>query len=419
MQLKDIPLKPKGKRASEFMLEMRELLVGREFVSNSGDKLVVKEYEGSKKIHLYWPEYDTTTIVQLGNLRDGIVRPVKTNNALGSGTPPPVNETLKRCIEKHGDKYDYSQTNFGFQKDRITIRCIKHNHYFDVSQVKHTEGGGICPICNLERASYSFEDWVGRLEDTTNYTSVSITPHGKWVGAKSKVELSCHRGHSWTRNVDRVKCIGDCPTCLQQIEKPLKDIVPEWNKRRNKEQHINRRKEKLKQKYLALEQQAIEQFNGKYQYNMSELLSKIDAGDLSTAIEVGITCNCGNSWYKSFNYHMNSNYGKGVGCPLCAEWGYNYKNGSWLYLLTSDDGMFKVGITKDLEQRVRQIHKNSVRRWNVFWCKHLSGDLRPVEKQIKEYLDCIYQKPSEVFDGSTESYILSGSPPIFFLKNFV
>ena len=42
MQLKDIPLKPKGKRASEFMLEMRELLVGREFVSNSGDRFVVK-----------------------------------------------------------------------------------------------------------------------------------------------------------------------------------------------------------------------------------------------------------------------------------------------------------------------------------------------------------------------------------------
>lgn len=421
MRLKDIPLKPKGKPASEFMLEMRELLVGREFISNSGDRLVVKEYEGSKKIHLFWPEHGTNTVVHLDTLRKGMVRPVKTNNARGRvDLPPPVNETLKRCIEKHGDKYDYSQTNFGFQKDRITIRCIKHNHYFTPLQSEHTAGVGICPICNLERASYSFEEWLGRLEDTTNYTSISVSPHGEWVGYRSVVEFRCHRGHSYTKRAAKVKCIADCPTCLQQIEKPLKEIVPEWNKRRNKEQHINRRKEKLKQKYLVLEQQALKQFDGKYQYNMSELLSKIDAGDLSTAIEVGITCDCGNSWYRTFSYHMASNYGKGVGCPLCAEWGYNYKNGSWLYLLTSDDGMFKVGITKDLEQRVRQIHKNSVRKWSVFWCKHLSGDLRPVEKQIKEYLDGVYQKPSEIFDGSTESYLLGGnSPPVFFLKNFV
>ena len=240
MQLKDIPLRPKGKSASDFMLEMRELLVGREFVSNSGDRCVVKEYEGSKKIHLYWPEHGTNTVVHLDTLRKGMVRPAKTNNARGRvDLPPPVNETLKRCIEKHGDRYDYSQTNFGFQKDRITIRCIRHNHYFTPLQSEHTAGAGICPICNLERASYSFDEWLGRLEDTTNYTSISVSPHGEWVGYRSVVEFRCHRGHSYTKRAAKVKCITDCPTCLQQIEKPLKEIVPEWNKHRNKEQHIN------------------------------------------------------------------------------------------------------------------------------------------------------------------------------------
>lgn len=421
MLLKDIPLIPKGKRRNEFMLEMRELLVGREFVSNSGDRCVVKEYVTSKQIHLYWPEHETNTVVHLDTLRKGMVRPVKTNNARGrTDLPPPVNETLKRCIEKHGDKYDYSQTSFGFQKDRITVRCIKHNHHFNVSQKSHTAGEGVCPLCRLERLSYTFDEWLERVEDRTNYTSITITPHGEWVGYRSPVMFKCHRGHSYTKMTDKVKYIADCPTCLREIERPLKDIVTEWRKQKNKERHIERRKEKLKQKYLTLEKEALKQFNGKYQYNTAEILSKIEDGNLSNAIEVGITCDCGNSWYRTFTYHMASNYGKGVGCPLCAEWGYNYRNGSWLYLLTSDDGMFKVGITKDLEQRVRQIHKNSVRRWNVFWRKHLSGDLRPIEKQIKEYLDSVYQKPSEVFDGSTESYLLGGnSPPVFFLKNFV
>lgn len=61
-------------------------------------------------------------------------------------------EYVAKARAKWGDAYDYSESVYVAGLSPITIRCIKHNHYFTVQAGNHigkTSAG--CPICAQER----------------------------------------------------------------------------------------------------------------------------------------------------------------------------------------------------------------------------------------------------------------------------
>lgn len=54
-------------------------------------------------------------------------------------------EWIKEAKKVHGDKYDYSKTNFIDTRHTVTITCKKHGD-FEQNPTKHLRGGG-CPSC--------------------------------------------------------------------------------------------------------------------------------------------------------------------------------------------------------------------------------------------------------------------------------
>ena len=67
-------------------------------------------------------------------------------------------EYVAKARAKWGDAYDYSESVYVAGLSPITIRCIKHNHYFTVQAGNHISTkqrrfSGGCPICAQERLS--------------------------------------------------------------------------------------------------------------------------------------------------------------------------------------------------------------------------------------------------------------------------
>lgn len=58
-------------------------------------------------------------------------------------------EVIRKCIETHGDEYDYSLVDYINSKSRIKIICSKHGEFPQIAR-EHYDGAG-CPTCGYEK----------------------------------------------------------------------------------------------------------------------------------------------------------------------------------------------------------------------------------------------------------------------------
>ena len=77
---------------------------------------------------------------------------------------------IAKARAKWGDAYDYSESVYLAGLKPITIRCIKHNHYFTVQAGNHicTSGKplkGGCPLCAQERLAEKKKEAIKRREE--------------------------------------------------------------------------------------------------------------------------------------------------------------------------------------------------------------------------------------------------------------
>ena len=59
-----------------------------------------------------------------------------------------TDEFVKKAIEVHGDKYDYSKVKYVDTKTKICIICPKHGEFWQTPH-SHLSGQG-CPKCGIE-----------------------------------------------------------------------------------------------------------------------------------------------------------------------------------------------------------------------------------------------------------------------------
>jgi hypothetical protein len=64
-----------------------------------------------------------------------------------SSPPKETKEYIKEAIEVHGDKYDYSETQYILAKEKIKILCPKHGEFWQEAH-SHLRGCG-CPKCSI------------------------------------------------------------------------------------------------------------------------------------------------------------------------------------------------------------------------------------------------------------------------------
>lgn len=96
-------------------------------------------------------------------------------------------EFIKKSINKHGNKFDYSKTLYKNNKTKVTIICPTHGEYQQYPQV-HINGKG-CPKCYLNTLRKSTEQFIkdAKIIHNNKY-DYSKT---KYTGAFNKVTIIC------------------------------------------------------------------------------------------------------------------------------------------------------------------------------------------------------------------------------------
>lgn len=95
------------------------------------------------------------------------------------------NDFIKKSIQIHGDKYDYSKALYLNANSKIKIYCKMHKKYFWQLPSEHMRGRG-CPICNESKGEKKIRVWLEendikyipqyRIKDCRNSETNCILP---------------------------------------------------------------------------------------------------------------------------------------------------------------------------------------------------------------------------------------------------
>lgn len=139
--------------------------------------------------------------------------------------------TIKRAIETHGNKYDYSEVEFTKQKDKVCIICPKHGRFYQ-SLCAHIRGEK-CPNCateeSIKRMTKSLDKFIedARKVHGNKYDYSKV----EYVNDRTKVCIICSKhGEFWQTPNSHLQG-RQCPKC--------------FGKNKTTEDYINELKEKF------------------------------------------------------------------------------------------------------------------------------------------------------------------------------
>lgn len=137
-----------------------------------------------------------------------------------------LNYVLNKCVEMHGDKYDYSKITFEKVNDNVTIGCPTHG-WFRQILINHYRGQG-CPKCgkrNMARSQkMSLEDFISRSRkthgDKYDYSQCVINNY------RSKVTIICKDHGPFIQSAENHYSSGaGCPRCANTSSKAETEIA--------------------------------------------------------------------------------------------------------------------------------------------------------------------------------------------------
>lgn len=136
-----------------------------------------------------------------------------------------LRKTTKQFIEEarkvHGDKYDYSKTNYINNKTYINIICPKHGIFKQLS-TSHLQGRG-CPECGIKKASYKrssnteqFIEKANKVHNNKyNYDKVNYTNN------HTIVTIICPEHGEFNQFPSKHLCGHGCPKCKLKSQTKL------------------------------------------------------------------------------------------------------------------------------------------------------------------------------------------------------
>ena len=122
-------------------------------------------------------------------------------------------EFIKRSVEKHGDKYDYSKVKYVNSVTLVSIVCPEHGEFMQLPQV-HMNGCG-CPKC-VGKEQITKEDFINKAReihgDKYDYSKV------EYKGTDSLVTIICpEHGEFMQTPYHHLKRRQGCPKCARRI----------------------------------------------------------------------------------------------------------------------------------------------------------------------------------------------------------
>lgn len=259
---------------------------------------------------------------------------------------------ISKFKEKHGDTYDYSKVVYKNTDTKVEVTCREHGGFFQTPG-NHLKGSG-CPKCQNQNKQKDIATCISDFTQvhggTYDYSKV------QYVNKDTQVLIGCRvHGLFSQKPHDHLKGTG-CPKC-QDTTKTTKTCREDFT-----------------------------QVHGcTYDYSR---VTYVNAGT-----KVEIVCKCHGSFFQSPNKHLG-----GSGCPKCQN-----HNQNTLYILKCiNTGLYKIGITNNLKQRMSGLGGN------LEHIHHIKVENpRSLEKQLhKHYKEHNVFNP-EVSNGGTEFFRLS------------
>lgn len=258
---------------------------------------------------------------------------------------------IKEAKAIHGDKYDYSKTNYIDSYTKICIVCPEHGEFWQTPH-NHLNGSG-CNICANDSRSEKRNIGLGEFIDRAKRVHGNKYDYSKveYIDSSTKVCIICPiHGEFWQIPTKHLNG-QSCPMCYN-----------------------DRRGDSLKISYEEVIRRAHEIHKWRYRYVRESFLSTQDKMD--------IIC----SKHGLFSQNVTSHL-QGCGCPKCANENRNINN-----KLT----------TEEFIRRAKEIHGD---RYDYSECEYIDW-VTPVKiichktngKTGKEH-GAFFQKPSKHLKG--------------------
>jgi rubrerythrin len=214
-------------------------------------------------------------------------------------------EFITKAKMVHGDKYDYSNTEYINSRDKVIIVCKKHGKFMQ-SPHSHLNGCG-CPVCRKDKLSAKFsstkDEFIEQARkihgDRYDYSKV------EYVNSRTKVCIICPtHGEFWqTPNMHLLK--QGCPICNEShLEKQVTDALENnFTFLRGKhfswlgKQHLDFY---LQDYNIAIECQGVQHFAQNHFFEKLEIIQERDNRKKQLCKENGI----------KLIYYLNEEYNK-------------------------------------------------------------------------------------------------------------
>lgn len=127
-------------------------------------------------------------------------------------------EFIEKAKEVHGNKYDYSLSEYLNATTKVKIICSE-NHEFWQSPNSHLQGSG-CPICYSVGKQTTTEDFIEKAKevhgDKYDYSLVNYT------NSSTKVKIICSKNHEFWQIPNSHLAGCGCPICYGRFTKQFK-----------------------------------------------------------------------------------------------------------------------------------------------------------------------------------------------------
>jgi hypothetical protein len=223
-------------------------------------------------------------------------------------------EFIKRAINIHNDKYDYSQVVYVNNSTKVNIICSYHNKVFAVTPANHVDKKSGCPEC-----------YGNTIITTVIFIEKAIEIHGykydyskvDYVNGYTDIEIVCRIHKSfWQRPDNHIYQKSGCYECGRETS--AQKQVQTKNEFIKSAQHIH---------------------GNKYDYSQVAYISNY--------IKIEIICKDHGAFWQKPYHHTDS----GAGCPKC---GHNVSKPETSWLNTKEIS---------IEYRNVTLHTDSKRYW--------------------------------------------------------
>ena len=183
-------------------LTQQEFIEKARLVHNDKYDYSKVEYKNNRtKICIICPEHGEFWQLPASHLRG-----IGCNKCGGTGKLTTA-EFIEKAKQVHGDKYDYSKTEYIDSHTKVSIICPEHGEFFQTPN-NHLNGNA-CPKCSRPNFGIGTKEWIEKAKqvhgDDYDYSKTI------YVDSTTKVCIICpEHGEFWQRPVDHLHNQG-CP----------------------------------------------------------------------------------------------------------------------------------------------------------------------------------------------------------------